>query len=171
MIGFLPGGDDLKTIVYYYTLTGQCEKIAVELAVQLNCDCERIIEKKKRLSRGFLRFLNGRSAIQKEIAKIETLSNDPDKFNRIIVVTPFWAASPTPAIRGLTKLYQEQLKGKKLGLALSNLGTDPEEAFRKYKELFPEPLITASFTKAKEEWTDPKMSELINKFITELSTT
>jgi len=158
----------LKTIVYYYTLTGQCKKIALEMSNQLNCECERIIEKKKRLSRGFLRFLNGRSAIQKEIAKIEMLSNDPDKFDRIIVVTPFWAASPVPAIRGFTKLYQEKLKGKKLGLALSNLGSDPEEAFRKYKELFPEPLTTISFTKAKKEWIEPGQSEIINKFIKDL---
>jgi menaquinone-dependent protoporphyrinogen IX oxidase len=158
----------LKTIIYYYTLTGQCEKNAVEMAVQLDCDCERIIEKKKRLSRGFLRFLNGGSAIQKEIAKIEPVSNDPDKFDRIIVVAPFWAASPVPAIRGFTKLYQEQLKGKKLGLALSNLGTDPKEAFRKYEELFPEHLVTMSFTKAKGEWTDPKMSEKIKNYIVDL---
>jgi len=149
-------------------LTGQCEKIAVEMAVQLDCDCERIIEKKKRLSRGFLRFLNGGSAIKKEISKIETLSNDPGQFDKIIVVTPFWAASPVPAIRGFTKQFQEELKGKKLGLALSNLGTDPIEAFRKYKELFPEPLITVSFTKAKGEWTDPNMSKIINNFILEL---
>lgn len=158
----------MKTIVYYYTLTGQCEKIAIEMATRLGCECERIIEKKKRLSKGFLRFLNGGSALQKKIAKIENVSNDPGNFDRIIVVTPLWAASPTPAIRGFSNLYQEQLKGKKLGLALSNLGTDPEEAFIKYRELFPEKLATVSFTKAKKEWNDPKMSELINQFILKL---
>lgn len=65
----------MKSIVYYYTLTGQCEKIAEKISNQLNCNCERIIEKKKRLSKGFLRFLNGKSALQKEIARIGMVSN------------------------------------------------------------------------------------------------
>lgn len=161
----------MKTIVYYYTLTGQCEKIAVEMSIKLDCECERIIEKENRLSRGFLRFLNGGSAIKNKIAEIETLINDPENFDRIIIVTPFWAARPVPAIRGFTGHYQEKLKGKKLGLALSNLGSDPEEAFSKYKKLFPEPLSTVSFTKARDQWNEPEMSNVINQFIKELNKT
>ena len=158
----------MKTIVYYYTLTGQCEKIAEKISNHLNCNCERIIEKKKRLSKGFLRFLNGKSALQKEIARIENINNDPDQFDRIIVVTPFWAASPTPAVRGFLQRYNEELKGKSLGLAMTNLGTDPAEAFDKYKELFPEPLVTVSFTRANDEWVEPKISELISQFISKM---
>ena len=159
----------MKTIVYYYTLTGQCGKLAGKIANQLSCESEKIIEKKKRLSRGFLKFFNGASAMQKKTADIITLNNDPGQFDRIVIVTPFWAASPIPAIRGFIDKYSETLKGKKLGLLMSNLGTDPAEVFAKYQELFPEPLITMSFTKANGEWQDPKENERINQFVTEFN--
>ena len=154
----------MKTIVYYYSLTGNCEKIGQKIASQLKCESERIIEKKKRLSKGFLKFFNGGAAIQNKISEIQELKNDPEKFEQIIVVTPFWAASPTPAIRGFIDQYGERLLDKKVGLAITNLGTDPEEAFKKYRELFKVQLKTISFTKAKNEWTEPKQSELIDIF-------
>lgn len=48
----------MKTIIYYYTLTGHCEKLAEKFASKLNCESEKIIEKKRRLfTKGFLRFL------------------------------------------------------------------------------------------------------------------
>lgn len=155
----------MNTIVYYYSLTGHCESLAGKIAAGLHCASERIIEKKQRLSRGFLRFLNGGSAVQKKVGEIEALANDPGQFERIVVVTPFWAASPTPAVRGFFIRYQDDLKGKKLGLVLSNLGTDPAEVIPKYQELSPEPLVTTSFTKAKGEWDDPKESAGIEAYI------
>jgi flavodoxin len=161
----------MKTIVYYYSLTGHCEEIASIIASQMNCNSEKIVEKKKRISKGFLRFINGGSAIKKVTAEIENVSNNPEQFDRIIVVTPFWAASPTPAVRGFIDQYKKELKGKSLGLAMTNLGSDPTEAFQKYKELFPEPIITISLTKSKDEWTEPKMGEKINQFISNLGVT
>ena len=155
----------MSTVVYYYTLTGHCEKLSGKIADQMHCETERIIEKKKRLSKGFLRFLNGGSAIQKRSAEVAAVRNEPGQFDRIVVVTPFWAASPTPAVRGFLELYHQDLKGKKLGLVLKNLGTDPAEAFAKYQELFPEPLVKKSFTKAKGEWQNPREDELIREFV------
>ena len=155
----------MKTMVYYYTLTGHCGELSGKIADQLHCENERIIEKKKRLSKGFLRFVNGRSALQKKSADVASVRNEPGKFDRIVVVTPFWAASPTPAVRGFLEKYYRDLVGKKLGLILSNLGTDPAEAFAKYQELFPEPLIKKSFTKAKGEWQNPKEDEMIKQFV------
>lgn len=160
----------MKTMVYYYTLSGHCEKLSGKLAGQMQCDSERIVEKRKRLSKGFLRFLNGRSALQKESADVESVKNDPGEFDRIVIVTPFWAASPTPAVRGFLEKYHQDLKGKKLGLVVTNLGTDPAEAFPKYQELFPEPLVKKSFTKARGEWQSPKEDELIEQFVTEFGT-
>ena len=158
----------MKTIVYFYSLTGNCEKIGEKIASQLNCGSERIIEKKKRLSKGFLKFFNGGAALQNKISEINTLKNDPGNFEQIIVVTPFWAASPTPAIRGFINQYGEKLLDKKVGLAITNLGTDPEEAFKKYRKLFNVQLKIISFTKAKNEWEEPKQSELIDIFIKDI---
>jgi len=66
----------LKTIVYYYSLTGNCGKIGQKIASQLKCESERIIEKKKRLSKGFLKFFNGGAALRKKIAEIKVLKNE-----------------------------------------------------------------------------------------------
>ena len=142
----------MKTIVYYYTLTGHCEKLSGKIADQLHCESERIIDKKKRRSKGLLRFLNGSSALRKKTADVTSVRNEPGQFDRIVIVTPIWAASPTPAVRGFLEKYYQELKGKKLGLILTNLGSDPAEAFPKYQELFPEPFVKKSFTKAKGEW-------------------
>ncbi|MHC4105650.1 MAG: flavodoxin family protein [Planctomycetota bacterium] len=117
-----------------------------------------------------MKFLNGRSALQKKSADIVSVKNEPDQFDRIVIVTPFWAASPTPAVRGFLEKYYQELKGKKLGLILTNLGTDPAEAFPKYQELFPEPLFKKSFTKAKGEWQNPKENERIKQFVLEFDT-
>ena len=155
----------MKTVVYFYSLTGHCEGLSAKIADELDCERERIIEKKKRINKGFLRFLSGRSAVQKESADIEPVSKEPGEYDRIVVVTPFWAASPTPAIRGFLERYYRSFVGKKLGLVITNLGTDPAEAFAKYQELFPEPLITRSFTKAKGEWENPKEKEGIDQFV------
>jgi menaquinone-dependent protoporphyrinogen IX oxidase len=157
----------MRTMVYYYTLSGHCEKLSGKIADQMHCESERIIEKQKRLSKGFLRFLNGRSALQKKSADVASVRNDPGQFERIVIVTPFWAASPTPAVRGFLEKYHQDLKGKKLGLILTNLGTDPAEVFPKYQELFPEPLVKRSFTKAKGEWQNPKEDEMIKQFVLE----
>jgi menaquinone-dependent protoporphyrinogen IX oxidase len=114
-----------------------------------------------------LRFLNGRSAVQKKSAAIASVRNEPSQFDRIVIVAPLWAASPTPAVRGFLEKYHEDLKGKRLGLVLTNLGTDPAEAFPKHQELFPEPLVKKSFTKAKGEWENPKEDERIKQFVSE----
>ena len=157
----------MKTMIYYYTLSGHCEELSGKIADQMHCEKEKIIEKKKRLSKGFLRFLNGRSALKKESAEIESVRNEPGRFDGIVVVTPFWAASPVPAVRGFLERYHQDLKGKKLGLILTNLGSDPAEVFPKYEELFPEALVKKSFTKARGEWQNPKEDEMIKQFILE----
>jgi flavodoxin len=154
-------------MIYYYSLSGHCEELSGKIADRMDCERERIIEKKKRLSKGFLRFLNGSAAVQKTSADIDPVKNEPGQFDRIVIITPFWAASPTPAIRGFLDRYHQDLKGKKLGLVVTNLGSDPDVAFTKYEELFPEPLVKKSFTKAKGEWADPKEEERINEFISE----
>ena len=73
----------MKTMVYYYTLSGHCEELSGKIADQMHCASEKIIEKKKRLSKGFLRFLNGRSALQKKSADVASVRNEPGQFDRI----------------------------------------------------------------------------------------
>ncbi|MDA3811370.1 MAG: hypothetical protein PF518_13685, partial [Spirochaetaceae bacterium] len=75
--------------------------------------------------------------LKKKSSKIELLKNNPADYDRILTITPFWAASPTPAVRGFIEQYNKELKGKKLGLIVTNLGSDPLEAFEKYDAIFP----------------------------------
>lgn len=97
------------------------------------------------------------------------MKNNPSDYDRVVIITPFWAASPTPAVRGFAKQHYEQLKGKKLGLVITNLGSEPDEAFKKYEEIFPEPLVKQCFTKAKKEWFNPIEGELIARFVEEVN--
>lgn len=159
----------MKTIIYYYTLTGHCQKLAQKVASKLGCEVEQIIESEKRVfKRGGLRFFNGGDAIKKKSSSIKELIHNPIEYNRIIIITPLWASSPTPAIRGFVKKYGDKLKEKRLGLLVTNQGSDPRAALEKYEKLFPEKLVAVSLTEAKKEWTDPKEGEIVDRFIKKL---
>ena len=155
-------------MIYYYSLTGTCERIATKLAERLHCSTERIVEKTKRPSRGPLRFLNGGAAAAGRASRIVACTNEPSRFDQIIVVTPVWAGSPTPAIRGFAKQYGNDLHGKTLGLVVVNLGSEPESALAKCRKLFPEPLLTKSFTKARGDWEETRQNELIEEFVQDI---
>ena len=157
----------MKTIVYYYSMTGYCERLAGKIADRLKCDFEGIRESRKRLSRGFLRFLNGRDAIMGRASKITPVGNDPVHFERIVFVTPIWAGRPTPAIRGFLKRYLPDLNGKKLGLILANQGSDPVAAFDEHRKILPEPLVWKSFTASRGEWQGSAEEEAITRFVTD----
>jgi flavodoxin len=125
----------MKTAVIYYSFEGSCALVAKAIKDALNADIFEIktIDKKKRT--GFAKYLwGGFQAITKKKPELEPLSVDINAYDLIILGTPVWAASPTPAI--LSFLSKTEIKGKKIALFCCHAG-GKGRVFDKFKALLP----------------------------------
>jgi len=95
-----------KALVVFYSKSGTTKKLAEELAKCLKADIDGIIDKKSRS--GPIGFLTaGRDAMKKKETEIEYKLN-PEKYDLVVIGTPVWGGSLTPAVR--TYLKKHKLK-------------------------------------------------------------
>ncbi|NMC36042.1 hypothetical protein GYA49_03270 [Candidatus Beckwithbacteria bacterium] len=115
----------MKTLIVYYSRTGNTAKIAKELAKNLKADLEIVYDTKNR--RGPVRwFLAGGDGMGKKITAIKTPKYDPSKYDRVIIGTPIWV-NATPAIR---TYIQQNVKGlKKVAFFCTMGGINSEGVF------------------------------------------
>ena len=122
----------MKTLVVYYTRTGNTKFAAETIATELGADIEEVVDLKKR--KGRLAFLSdGRDAMQGKETQIGETERTPTDYDLIIIAQPVWAGNPTPAIR--TYLNKNDLSGKKVALFFSDVGLG--QAVEKTKALMP----------------------------------
>jgi len=153
-------GSYLKTLIVYYSRTGKTKSVAEKIAYELGAEIEEVIDKKKRS--GALGFLSGgMDATIGRKTEIAETSKNPGDFDLIVVGSPVWSSSPTPAIR--TYLSKHDLAGKKVAAFYTSEGTGNEKAIAKIKGLVPngdsaEILVLQKPNKDKTE-TDSKIVE------------
>ncbi len=122
----------MKSLVVYYTRTGNSKFAAETIAAEVGADIEEIVDLKKR--QGRLAFLsNGRDAMQEKETQIAQTTRNPADYGLIVVVQPIWAGNPTPAIR--TYLNRNDLSGKRVALFFSD--SSAGNAVEKTKALMP----------------------------------
>jgi flavodoxin len=152
----------MKSLVVYYTRTGNSKFVAQTVAAELGSDIEEVVDKKKRS--GPLRWvLAGKDATQKSETQIEPTKLFPKDYDLIVLGQPIWAWSPTPAIR--TYIKQNDLSGKSIALFFT-MDNAPKQAVEKTKALmsnskFVGELILTKPLKTEEE-TKRKISEWCN---------
>ena len=113
----------MKSLVVYYTRSGNARFVAETVAAQLGADMEEVIDLKKRS--GILGWLSGgRDAKQGKETEISPTTKSPANYDLIIVGTPIWAGKPTPAIN--TYLKKNDHSGKKVAAFFSQGGTKPQ---------------------------------------------
>ena len=152
----------MKTLVIYYTRTGNAKFLAETIAAELGADIEEVIDLKKR--QGKLGWLSaGRDAMGEKETEIAPTKRTPTDYDLMIIGQPIWAGNPTPAIR--TYLNKNDLSGKKVALFFSdsNLG----QAIEKTKALMPKSTFVGELSlSAKElenkEETKKKIAEWSN---------
>ncbi|MBO8132096.1 MAG: hypothetical protein H0Z29_11410 [Candidatus Marinimicrobia bacterium] len=99
----------MKTIIYYFTLSGNSKKISENLSKHLKSDVEEIVDKKNR--EGILRFfINGFDAIFERYTEIKKIEKKPSDYDLIIVTFPVWAGKIPPAIKTFFNTYKDQIK-------------------------------------------------------------
>jgi flavodoxin len=87
-----------KTLVVYYSRTGNTKKIAEEVAAALQADVEELKDGKSR--RGPIGFIMaGREAVRKVPANLKALQHDPAAYDLVVVGTPVWANTVCSPVR------------------------------------------------------------------------
>ena len=121
----------MKTLIVYYTRTGNSKFAAETVAAEVGADVEEVVDLKNR--KGRLAFLSaGRDAMQGKLTEIAETKRNPFDYDLVVIVQPVWAGSPTPAIR--TYLKKNDLSGKKVALFFTD---SSDKAVEKTKAIMP----------------------------------
>ena len=113
----------MKSLVVYYSRTGNARYVAQIIVSQIGSDIEEVIDLKKR--GGVLGFLSGgKDARNGKETEISPSTKSPADYDLIVVGTPIWAGKPTPAI--LTYLKKNDLSGKKVAVFFTQGGKKPQ---------------------------------------------
>jgi flavodoxin len=87
-----------RILVVYYSLSGNTERVAEDLAVRLGAEREKIVELENR--RGFLGYLRAAlDSIRERPAQLTGTGKLPNEYALTIIGTPIWAGKITPAAR------------------------------------------------------------------------
>ena len=111
----------MKTAVIYYSYGGNSALVAEILKAELRADVFRIetLDSKKR--KGFSLFLwGGGQVFFGKKPPLKPLSVDINAYDLIVLGTPVWAGSPTPAI--VSFLSKNSITGKKIALFCCHAG-------------------------------------------------
>jgi flavodoxin len=123
----------LKSLVVYYTRSGNTRFVAQTIAAEIGADIEEVVDLKKRS--GVLGWLSsGKDARQGKETNISPTTKLPVDYELIIVGTPVWAGKPTPAIN--TYLKKNDLSGKKIA-AYFTQGQKKSQGIKEIKALVP----------------------------------
>jgi len=129
----------MKSLVVYYTRTGKTKFVAETIASELGADIEEIVDLKKRSGPvGWI--MSGKDASRKSQTEIAQTTKQPKDYEFIIIGTPIWAWSPTPAVR--TYIQKNSLAGKKVALFYTSDG-DIKQAAQKTKDLLKDATIVS----------------------------
>ncbi|MEI8360738.1 MAG: hypothetical protein WCG01_01235 [bacterium] len=151
----------MKTLVVYYSRTGTSQRLAQIIANRLHADLEKIVDTVDRSgAKGYL--LAGRDAMQKRPAKIAQTTYLPQAYDLVILVSPVWAWSLTPAMRSYVLANRSNFN--KIGLVLTRGGSDVVKVFKELEELCGKK-ATSKLTLLTKEVIQESGSDLISEFI------
>jgi flavodoxin len=149
----------MKSLVVYYSRTGNAKFVAETIATELGADIEEIVDLKSRS--GKLGWISaGRDAMGGKETQIAPTKIVPADYDLIVVGTPIWAWSPSSAIR--TWLGKNDLSGKKVALFFT-MDSNLKQAVEKTKALAPNAVPVGELAVAKalenKEETAKKIAE------------
>ncbi|PLX15605.1 MAG: hypothetical protein C0601_12485 [Candidatus Muiribacterium halophilum] len=154
----------MNTIVVYYSLNGNTKMVAEKIAERLGCETSRVTTKKKMpqgkagqiLKGALITLLKARPAIrfEKEISD----------YDHIIICTPIWAGTFTPAIRSFISL--NDMREKKISM-VSTFDGGPGRCFKALEEEIKPKEVIATL-ELKKPASDPELDSKIDSFVGEV---
>ncbi|MDH5683274.1 MAG: hypothetical protein OEZ20_02280 [candidate division WOR-3 bacterium] len=131
----------MKILITYYSRTGVNESVCKSLQSKLDCDIEPIIDTKNRKGLWGL-LICGFDATFKKMSKIGAIEKDPGNYDLVIVSTPIWAGTITPAIR--TYVFENKDKFKKVAfVSVSGSGEENKKVLPDFESLANKKVITS----------------------------
>ena len=111
----------MKAIIIYYSLDGNVKLLSETMALEIGADLLPLKLKQEIKSTGFMKyFWGGKQVFMKETPALESINLNVNNYDLIILGTPVWAASYTPALKSF--LEKVDLSGKKVALFCSHEG-------------------------------------------------
>lgn len=127
----------MKTAIIYYSMSGNTEFAANEIAKRCACELIKLIPEKTYHDKGLMKFIwGGKSAVMGEAPKLKNYSFNAADYDTIILGTPVWASSITPPLRTFIKENIETLKQKKIFIYFCFSGGGADKALDKFKKEF-----------------------------------
>lgn len=125
----------MKSVIVYYSMTGNCEMVANKIAAMTGADILRIEPEKEYPDKGMRKFLwGGKSAVMGETPKLKPYSFDAGQYDHVIVGFPVWAGNVAPPIRSFFKEQGSKLKGCRISAFACQGGSGAEKALEKLKK-------------------------------------
>ncbi len=94
----------MRTLVVYYSRTGNTRTIGEELAAALGADVEELAEVQDRQGRlGYLR--SGLDAGLRKASVLQPLQHEPSAYERLVVGTPIWVSTVSSPVRAFLMHY------------------------------------------------------------------
>ena len=123
----------MRILIACYSRTGRTKKIAELISNSLNCDCEEIVDMKKRTGFIIAYLKCGFAASKNKLTTIKELQHDPELYDLIILGTPNWRAKIPPAIR--TYINNNKSKFKKIAFFCTEMGNGASKSIESMTNL------------------------------------
>ena len=134
----------MKTILVYYSMSGNTDWAAREIAARLSADLLRIVPETAYPDKGFKKFFwGGKSAVMAETPALRPYAFDAGSYEQVILGFPVWAGNLTPPLRTFLRDNGAALQGKRVAAFACESGAGAEKAFGKLEALLGRPLHAA----------------------------
>ncbi len=153
-----------KTVVVYVSRTGHSRALAEQVAELLGTVASEIVDKVDR--RGLFGYLRtGSQAMRHLSTPIDDPKVNLSSADTIVLVQPTWASSAAPPLRTWLRAHEPELKGKKLGLLVSNMSSPGERLRAGFEREFGP---VASFAVVKQRSDETTRSKVVDDFVAPL---
>jgi len=121
----------MKTLVVYYSRTGNTRKVSHEIARELNADLDEIVSLRGyRSALGYIQA--GYHALTNKRVKIKFIKNI-DSYAWVIIATPNWGARMASPVFSYLKLHD--LTNKNIGICCVQGGSGGDKVIRQMEEV------------------------------------
>ncbi len=128
----------MKSLVVYFSRTGNTKKAGEEIASALKADVEEISEEKNR--DGTIAWIkSGFEGMEKKPSEINEPKLNPEKYNIAVIGTPVWAGNMASPVRAYFHRHEGQFK--KVAF-FCTCGDSPNKTFVDMQELSVKPKAT-----------------------------